>query len=223
MRCRAVMVMMAMAVMIPLIADSQTPPEKGIDPSLYLTPISIYSRIGKSLAIRYQPELIAMIDRIQREIGSDRFQIMDLDQSPNGGVGFWVNPDVMAPDHRFLGIAARVNIQLPYFPDSGAGRVCDTLDAFGKDLFVILQDTLDRIPDNSVQGVAVVLIYSKSRLDDPNFMEKAEISMMFINRDDLKKYNGHQFTLQTLFNRTDFYYFQTRDQIRFFFDHFLRG
>jgi len=223
MRCRAVLVMM-IAGIFPIIAWAENPQnDDNFNPYLYLAPGSNYSRMGKSLAQRYEPEMISMIGRIHREIKSDRFEMMDLNQSPAGGVGFWINPEILARDSRFLGVIAKVNIKLPYFPDSDAGRICDALDAFGKDLFIIIEETLDQIPDNSVKGAVVILIYSKSRLEDPNFMDQAEISVMFISREDLKKYNHHQLSLQKLFDRVDFYYFHTQDQIRFFFKYFLHG
>jgi len=211
-------------LIFPMLVLAENPPAKdNFDPSLCLTPLSSYTRIGKSLAVLYQPELLAMLEQIHREIKSDRFEIMDLNHSPVGGAGFWIHPRVLAPSTRFLGIAARINIQLPYFPDSGPGRLTDALDAFGKDLFKILGDALLKMPDNSIKGVIVVLIYSKAELTDPKYFEQAEAGVVYISRESLRKFNSFQLTYQKLFDQSEFYFFHGQDQIQVLLNDFLRG
>jgi len=216
------------AIMLPLVFPSLVFAQESLNqttlhPNLYMTPLSSYSRYGKSLAITRQPELMYMLDRIQREIQSSRFEILDLNQAPKAGLGFWSNPNVLAPEVRFLGLAVKVNIRLTYFPDSDQGRLADALDAFGKDLIKIMGDTLELIPEPSVKGIVLVLIYSKSELKDPAFYDKAEAYVIYISRTDLKKFNSFQITLHKLFENVDCYYFNGKDQINVLLNYFLRG
>jgi len=197
--------------------------QNGFNPELYLMPFSSYTRFGRSLAQMYQPELVSMVLAIKNEIKSGRFELMDLNHSPKGGAGFWTNPAVFSPHLRYLGVIARVNIRLPYFPDSTPGRMTDALDAFGKDLFRIMGNTLDKIPDSSIKGIVLIIIYSKAELNDPKFYEQAEALVVFISRDDLKKYNSFRISLQKLFDRSDYYYFYGQEQINILLNEFIRG
>jgi hypothetical protein len=192
-------------------------------PELYLTPLEQYSRIGRALAIRFEPQLAAMPMRIVQEIRSDRFELIDVNRSPMGGAGFWINPGVLVPEYRYLGVAARVNVKLVYFPDNNWGRVGDALDAFGKDMLRIAGDSLGEINDNSVRGVVMVIIYSKLELDDPQYWDQAEAAVFFIPRAPLARFNANRMTFQELFDQSDIYIFRGADEINILFTQFLNG
>ncbi len=216
----AILVVMALATA----TQAQSEPAKGSqNPSLYLTPAYLYSGTGKDLAQKYQPELAAMVGRIQHELKSERFEIMDLSHTPLGGVGLWSNPQMPDPEARYLGVVAKINIRLPYFPDTEPGRMTDALDTFGLDLFRIMDQTLEQIPDPSVKGVAVVLVYSKSDLDDPKFYDQAETATVFISRERLREFNTYQMTLQKLFDQSIGYYFSGQEARQIIFNYLLRA
>jgi len=194
-----------------------------INRAFYLTPQDNYSRIGKSLAIRYQRELFDLANRVQEELQSERFELLDLNQSPMAGVGFWINPSIFVPETRFIGICARMNIKLNYFPDNEWGRLSSALDAFGKDLIKILGEELENIPDPSVKGVVLILIYSKAGLKNPNYFNQAEAVAIYIPRESLKKFNSFAITYNTLFSQSEYYYFRGLYQIQILLNEFLRG
>ena len=52
------------------------------DPYFYLTPLENYSRIGKSLAIRYEAQLWELANNILSELSSERFKLFDRSESP---------------------------------------------------------------------------------------------------------------------------------------------
>ena len=193
------------------------------DSGWYLTPQNNYSRMGRSLGICYQRELIDLANRVQQELQSQRFELLNINQSPMAGVGFWINPSIFVPETRFIGICARVNIRLDYFPDNEWGRLSSALDAFGKDLIKILGQELENIPEPSVKGAVLILIYSKAKLKDPNYYNQAEAVAIYIPRDTLKKFNSFVITYNTLFSQSEYYYFRGLYQIQILLNHFLRG
>jgi len=193
------------------------------DPYFYLTPLENYSRIGKSLAIRYEAQLWELANNILSELSSERFKLFDQSESPMAGVGFWLNPDILDPQARFLGVCARVNIKLNYFPDNQWGRFSDAMDAFGKDLLRLQGEVLDKIPEQSVKGAVLVLIYSKAELKDPRYYEQAEAMVLFIPREVLKKFNRFQIRYSQLFEQSTIYYFQGPHQIQVLLNDFIRG
>jgi hypothetical protein len=214
----------AAAIMIfPLLVFGQETRQNGLNPELYLTPDSTYSRSGKSLATLFHPELVSLASKINQEIKSDRFELVNSNQSRTGGVGFWSNPNMLVPDAKYLGVAARVNIRLPYFPDSEWGRVGDGLDAFGKDLLKIAGASLEAIPDTSVKGVALVMIYSKADLNDPAYFDQAEAIVIYVPRSTVNVFNAHRLTVAKMFDQSDIYVFKGPQEIQFMFSEFLHG
>jgi len=214
----AVKMLASAASLLSFAAVAQTPKAE-----LYLTPLDQYSRIGRSLAIRHGTELAAILSQVTGEIRSNRFELINLDQSPMAGIGFWANPGVLAPEARYLGLAARMNVRLIYFPDNNWGRPGDALDAFGKDLLRILNDSLSMINDNSVRGAVMVLVYSKAGLGDPLYWERAEAAVFYIPREPLRKFNLNRMTFQQLFDQSDIYVFKGPEQIQILFNEFLGG
>jgi len=218
---KAVIIALALAVFSSLGWSEDR--DKNIDPAVYLSPPASYSRIGKSLVIRYEGALKELALKINEQIPSERFELFTSDQAPMGGVGFWINPGLFIPEARFLGVCARVNIKLTYFPDTQWGRLNDALDAFGKDLLRIMGEELKMIPDGAVKGVVLVLIYSKAELSDPHYYEQAEATVIFIPREVLEKFNNFQLTYAKLFDRSVMYYFQGARQIEVLLNEFIRG
>lgn len=217
-------VVAATAVMIlPLSVFGQKPGPNVMDPELFMTPDPAYTRIGKRLAVRYRPELDSMAARINREIKPERFEILKVTQTPMAGIGFWTNPSVLAPDVRYLAVAARVNIKLTYFPDNVWGRVGDALDAFGKDLLYIMGSCLSGIEDNSVRGVVLVLIFSRAELNDPEYFNQAEALMIYVPRATLNVFNSHRLSVAKLFDQSELYLFQGPEQIQFMLSELLHG
>jgi len=207
---------------LPLFALAQSK-EKLPDPGAYLVPLDNYSKAGKALAARYQPELISMAVRTNRELKSGRFQLLDANHSPSAGVGFYLDPRTNSDESRYLGMVARVNVKLTYWPDNDWGRLGDALDAFGKDLLKVLGSGLDNVHDRSIEGAMLVLIYSKADLDDPDYYNQAEAMVIFIPRDVLKNFNSYRLTFNQMFFKSDVYYFQSAEQIQVLTDVFLRG
>ena len=216
-------VAVAAVIMFPLAVLGQKTGQNAQNPELYLTPDSAYSRTGKNLAARFHSELLSMASKVNQEFKPDRFELLDINQVKSGGIGFWINPNMLVPDARYLAVAARVNIRLPYFPDSEWGRVGDGLDAFGKDLMQISGFYLDEIQDTSVRGVVIVLIYSKAELNDPAYWDQAEAIAIYIPRNTLNVFNAHRLTVSKLFDQSDIYVFKGPEQLQFLFSEFLHG
>jgi len=214
---------LSMAVIGALLWLSPKISAQEIDPYFYLTPLKNYSRIGKSLAIRYEAQLWELANNILSQIPSERFKLFDQQESPMAGVGFWLNPEIFVPEARFLGVCARVNIKLNYFPDNQWGRFLDAMDAFGKDLLRLQGEALNNILDHSVKGAVLVLIYSKAELNDPRYYEQAEAMVLFIPREVLKKFNRFQIRYSQLFEQSTIYYFQGPHQIQVLLNEFIRG
>jgi len=202
---------------------SQKSDQNEFCPEAFITPLPNYSSLGKALAMRYEPELILMALRAKQELKTDRIELLDWCQSPSASIGFRTDPYLLAADARFLSLSARVNIKLHYFPDNDWGRMGDAIDAFGKDLLKVLGRSLDSIPENSVRGVALVLIYSKQELNDPGYYDYAEALVIFIPRDTLKKFNSCKLTLNRLLEDSDIYAFKGSNQIQLMLTDFLRG
>lgn len=182
-----------------------------------------YSPVGRNLITQYQREIFNLAQKANQIFPWTRFELLDLSQSPMGAVGFWVNPIGQISEERFLGLCARVNIKLNYFPDNQWGRLADALDAFGKDLLRILGEELENIPDPKVKGAVLVLIYSKKELWEPNYFNHAEAIAIYIPRNSLKKFNSFLLTYNLLFSQAEYYYFQGAYQIRFLLNEFLKG
>jgi hypothetical protein len=198
---------------------------KKTNPANYLSPPIKYSLIGKNEALIYQPQLLSLAGRIDREIvKKNRFELLNQDQAPMAGLGFWVSPaSFPASDAHYLGIAVRVNIKLDYFNNDEWGRLNDALDAFGKDLFKIAETTLAQVPDPSIKGVELVVIYSRSELESPDYMDNAEATVIFISRENLQNFNNYHLTLGRLFDLSNYYYFRGRYQIQMMLNEFVRG
>ncbi len=195
---------------------------KKFNPNLYLTPALRYSLVGKGLALRYEPQLVSMAVQINDELACDRFELVNTSLSPMASIGFFASPTLGA-SIRFLGVIARVNIKLTYFPDTDAGRLGSALDAFGKDLLRILGNTLSNIPDPSVRGAVLILIYSKAQLSDPNYFQQAEAVVIFISREVLAEFNAFRIRFNQLFNMSEIYSFKGEHQIQIMLNEFLQG
>jgi hypothetical protein len=129
----------------------------------------------------------------------------------------------LTPSIRFLGVTARVNILLTYFPDTDGGRLADAMDAFGKDLLVILGSTLSSMQDLSVRGAVLILIYSKAKLSDPNYYDQAEAVAIFIPRETLQQFNSFRIRFDTLFSQSEIFSFKGRSEIQTMFNEFMKG
>jgi hypothetical protein len=210
-------------IMFPLMALGQKNRESLSNPELFLTPDKVYSRIGKNLSQRYEPELLSLASKVNQSFKPDRFELLDVLQTRSGGIGFWINPNMLVPDARYLAIAARINIRLPYFPDSEWGRVGDGLDAFGKDLIKLAGESLAEIQDPSVKGAVIVMIYSKAELNDPAYWDQAEAIVLFVPRNTLDTFNAHRLSVAKMFDQSDMYVFKGPQEIQFMLNEFLHG
>jgi len=210
-------------IMYPLLTLAGQAMDQMFNPTLYITPTLKYSVIGKGLALMYEPQMISMVTRINQEIKSDRFEMIDTSRSPMASIGFFSSPTSLTPTARFLGVTARVNISLTYFPDNDAGRLGDAMDAFGKDLLNILGGTLGAMQDLGVRGAVLILIYSKAQLNDPDYFNQAEAIVMFIPRDALQQFNSFKIRFDKLFEQCEFFSFKGQDQIQILFNEFLSG
>ena len=198
-------------------------PNDNFNPNLYITPTLKYSIIGKGLALMYEPQLLSMAARINKDMKSNRFELIDVNHSPMGSIGFFSNPASAEPSIRYLGVTARVKINLTYFPDTDAGRLSDAMDAFGKDLLGILGDTLGGMQEIGVRGVVVILIYSKVSLNDPNYYKDAEAVVLFIPKESLKEFNSLRLRFSQLYDQSEMFMYKGDDQIQYMFDDFMKG
>ena len=139
-------------IMYPLLTLAGQALNQAFNPSLFLTPTLNYSVVGKGLALMYSPQMVSMATRINQEIKSDRFEMIDTSHSPMASIGFFSSPTSLTPTARFLGVTAAVNVSLTYFPDTDSGRLGDAMDAFGKDLLTILGGTLGTVQDIGIRG-----------------------------------------------------------------------
>jgi len=213
----------ALLLVLPFIGNSGSPGSVSFNPNLYITPALKYSVLGKGLALMYEPQLVSMATRINQEMKSDRFELIDLNTSPMGSIGLFSSPSSLTPSIRFLGVTARVNILLTYFPDTDGGRLADAMDAFGKDLLVILGSTLSSMQDLSVRGAVLILIYSKAKLSDPNYYDQAEAVAIFIPRETLQQFNSFRIRFDTLFSQSEIFSFKGRSEIQTMFNEFMKG
>ena len=213
----------SLALMVPLVAFAASSGAGSFNPSQYLTPALKYSVIGKGLSLIYEPQLVSMATRVNQEMKSNRFELIDTNRSPMASIGFFSTPSEVSPTVRFLGATARVNITLTYFPDDESGRLGDAMDAFGKDLLKILGDTLASVQDIGVRGAVLILIYSKDDLSNPNYFKDAEAVVIFIPKDTLLQFNGFRMRFDKLFEQSEVFSFKGADQIQNLFTEFLAG
>jgi len=220
-RCSTIFIMPSL--IFPILPFPMGPKEEGFNPNLYLTPTLKYSVIGKGLSLMYEPQLVSMVNRINQELKSERFELIDVNRSPMASIGFFANPSSLTPSVRFLGVTARVNIKLSYFPDNDWGRMADAMDAFGKDLLTIIGDTLGGMQEIGVRGAVLVLLYSKLTLNDPNYYEQAEAVVIFIPRETLNEFNAFRLKFNQLYEQSEIFAFKGKDQIKVLFEEFLQG
>jgi hypothetical protein len=214
----------AIVVVAPFISFGGNPgSDSSFNPNLFVTPALKYSVIGKGLGLMFQPQLYSMAMRIHQEMKSNRFELMDINHSPMASIGLFADPSETSPTVRYLGVTARVNIKLNVFPDTDSGRLSSAMDAFGKDLLVILGDTLTNVQDVGIRGVVLVLIYSKLDLSDPNYYNDAEAVAIFIPRDTLKEFNAFRIRFNQLFDMSEMFMFKGNDQIQTLLNEFLQG
>jgi len=217
------LVVLAIIIVVPFISFGGRTGDSSFNPSLFVTPALKYSLIGKGLGLAYEPQLYSMATRIHQEMKSNRFELLDVNRSPMASIGFFANPSETTPTIRFLGVTARVNIKLNYFPDTDGGRLSDAMDAFGKDLLVILGDTLATVQDIGVRGAVLILIYSKADLSDPNYYNDAEAVAVFIPKDTLQQFNSYKIRFNQLFDMSEMFVFKGSDQIQTLFSEFMQG
>ena len=217
------LLLLVIILVAPFISFGGKPGSSSFNPSLFVTPALKYSLIGKGLSLAYEPQPYSMATRIHQELSSSRFELLDVNRSPMASVGFFANPSETTPTVRFLGVTARVNIKLNYFPDTDGGRLSDAMDAFGKDLLVILGDTLGTVQDIGVRGAVLILIYSKAELSDPNYYNEAEAVAVFIPKDALQQFNAYKIRFNQLFEMSEMFVFKGNEQIETLFNEFMQG
>jgi len=204
-------------------SPSKSNKKKTANLKIYLTPALRYSILGKGFAMMYEPQLVSMAMAIEEELSNPRFELLDTTTSPMASIGFFQNPASVSPNVRFLGVIARVNIKLTYFPDTEAGRLSSAMDAFGKDLLRILGDTVSNIQDPSIRGAVLILIYSKAELNAPDYYQQAEAIVMFIPREVLNEFNAFRIRFNQLFAQSEIFSFKGENQIQVLLNEFLRG
>jgi len=210
----------ALVIFFPYI-PSAGGPNDNFNPNLYITPTLKYSIVGKGLALMYEPQLLSMAARINKEMRSNRFELIDVNRSPMGSIGFFASPSNSSPTARYLGVTARVNIKLTYFSDSDAGRLSDAMDAFGKDLLGILGQTVSGM--QGVNGVVLILVYGKLDLKDPDYWTDAEAMAIYIPIAPLKEFNGLRLRFSELYDQSEMFMFKGDDQIQNMFRDFMKG
>jgi len=220
-RARTV-ITVALVIFFPYI-PSAGGPNDNFNPNLYITPTLKYSIVGKGLALMYEPQLLSMAARINKDMKSNRFELIDVNRSPMGSIGFFASPSSSNPTARYLGVTARVNIKLTYFSDSDAGRLSDAMDAFGKDLLGILGQTLSGMQEIGVNGVVLIIIYGKLDLKDPNYWTDAEAMAIFIPKGPLQEFNGLRLRFSQLYDQSEMFMFKGDDQIQNMFKDFMKG
>lgn len=198
-------------------------PNDNFDPALYLTPTLKYSMIGKGMALMYEPQLVSMAARINKEMRSSRFELIDVNHSPMGSIGFFESPSSQSPTQRYLAVTARVKINLKYFPDTDAGRLSDAMDAFGKDLLGITGNTLSGMKEVGVRGVAVIIIYNKIDLSDPDYYKDCESVAIFIPRELLNEFNSFRLKFSQLYDQSEMFMFKGEGQMSTLFDQLMKG
>jgi hypothetical protein len=215
-----IVITISLVVFFPYI-PSAGGPNDNFNPNLYITPTLKYSIIGKGLALMYEPQLLSMAARINKDMRSPRFELIDVNRSPMGSIGFFASPSSATPTARYLGVTARVNIKLTYFSDTDAGRLSDAMDAFGKDLLGILGQTMGGM--QGVNGVVLILVYSKLDLKDPNYWTDADAMAIFIPAGPLQEFNGLRLRFSQLYDQSEMFMFKGDDQINNLFKDFMKG
>jgi len=216
-------VLAAIVVIAPFISFGGRPGSDSFDPGLFVTPALKYSVMGKGLGLMYEPQLLSMTRRVHEEVQSNRFELLDINRSPMASIGFFQNPSDASPTIRFLGLTARVKINLTYFPDTDGGRLSDAMDAFGKDLLTIQAQTLGSVQEVGVRGVVLVLIYGKRELADPEYYTDAEAIAVFIPKEVLEQFNAYKIRFNQLFEMSEMFVFKGNEQIQTLLGEFLRG
>jgi hypothetical protein len=217
-RTRLVLII-TLAILFPYIPSAGGP--DNFNPNLYVTPTLKYSIVGKGLALMYEPQLQSMAARINKDMKNPRFELIDVNRSTMGSIGFFASPSSATPTARYLGVTARVKINLTYFPDTEAGRLSDAMDAFGKDLLGILGQTLSGM--QGVNGVVVIIIYGKLDLKDPMYWSDAEAMAIFIPTAPLQEFNGLRLRFSQLYDQSEMFMFRGEDQIQNLLKNFIKG
>jgi len=217
------LIMLFALMFFPLALTAQSSKRAHFDPALYVTPLEKYSEIGRGLGARYKSQLNSMAGLIIAQMKSDRFELFDSKASLMGGVGFFGNVSHPESPVRFLGVAARVKINLTYFPDTDAGRFSDAMDAFGKDLLKIQWDNINRGPGEEVEGALLVMVYSRRGLDDPEYYADAQAVALFAPGETLREFFHYRIRMDQFMQASRVYAFSGDEQIKMLLTEFMRG
>jgi hypothetical protein len=189
-----------------------------------VTPLSMYATLSaKSIATTHKSGLDRMENSFQKNFPSGQFELFSTQDTPVGGIGFWLNPSHYGADDRYLGVCARMVIPESPFRDDVSGHIAAVMDRFGKPIMNELVREIEKIPEPSVKGVALVFIYSKDQIASPSFQQGAEAFALYISKEDLKLFCEFKMTLQALFNKSEIFMFQGQSQVQTLTSFFLQA
>jgi len=185
-----------------------------------ITPTAKYTDPSwQQKASSYQGNLSRMQRDLQARFKPGQFQLLTTGESAVGGVGFWPIPVRFGEPSRYLAVFARVQVPPPTtgraFPDTQTGRILTIMDAYGKETINMMAREIKAAPDPLLAGGALLFIYSKKPVGDPEFEQTAEALALFMNKDSLTKFAELRMTMQSLFSQSEMLpIFAGQDQIQ---------
>jgi hypothetical protein len=154
------------------------------------------------------------LDRIKKDLtgkyGKDELQLVELNESQSGGIGFWSNPGGTSPDARYLSVFVKTRIPpptngRPFNQETRTGRLLTIWDAYGKHIMKLFADELDKMNDGSLKGGALVIVYSKKSPGASDFATGSEGFALFVPESVVKSYARHRMTNQSLFSQSQMF------------------
>lgn len=135
------------------------------------------------------------------------FRFLTTLETSVGGIGLWPNPVKTATPNRYLGVFARLQLPPPStaraFGDTENGRLLTVFDAFGKDIVAMMSRELAAIEDPQIEGAALIFVYGKRPITDPEFESDAEGLLIFIPRDPLSAFAALRMSIFDMFAQSD--------------------
>ncbi len=154
------------------------------------------------------------LERIKKDLtgkyAKDELQLVELNESPSGGIGFWSNPGGTSPEARYLSVFVKTRIPpptngRPFNQETQTGRLLTIWDAYGKHIMKLFAKELDKMNDGSVKGGALVIVYSKKSPGASDFATGSEGFALFVPENVVQSYARHRMTNQSLFSQSQMF------------------
>jgi len=198
----------ALLLLIPGPSHSAKKKAKPATPAVVITPPKSYrDPVWRKKAAKLKPAMLRLQSGCAAKFLPAEFRFLTTKETSVGGIGIWPNPVKVGSTNRYLGVFVRVQVPPPStaraFWDDENGRMHVIFDAYGKDIVTMMNRELAGITDPQIEGAAMIFIYGKRPLTDPDFESDAEGLLIFIPRAPLTEFAELRLRVKNLFEQSD--------------------